>query len=186
MSTDPRGRRDGRPPVVSAEQLNQAISALGIATGGTPMPRARALGALLFVVEMLTMFDADRLDAAEVRSGYLNMALTAGMAINGEQMPAGTVMPAREVTADLYDEAAFAFGRMIEHRLNSAQSPSASLWRVAGERGLAKIIQLSLLSSPRLDPRRRRRKPLAPTHGQVSEVVAAENAGPGTTRPEDR
>ncbi|MBV8932398.1 MAG: hypothetical protein JO362_22180 [Streptomycetaceae bacterium] len=120
MTTDPRGRRDGREPLASAEQLNQAISALGIDGGdGPPMPRAKALGVLLFCVEMLCMFDGDRLDAAEIRAGYLNMALMAGMVISDEQMPAGTVFPACEVTAELYDEVSFVFGRMIEHRLTS-------------------------------------------------------------------
>ncbi|WP_327072032.1 hypothetical protein [Kitasatospora sp. NBC_01302] len=119
MTTDPRGRRDGRPPLASAEELHEAITALGIKTGGVPMPRARALGALLFCVEMLHMFDVDRLDAAEVRAGYVNMALMAGMTMAGEEMTAGAVVPAREFTADLYEEASFAFGRMIEHRLNS-------------------------------------------------------------------
>ncbi|MFJ9719961.1 hypothetical protein ACIRPQ_29215 [Streptomyces sp. NPDC101213] len=120
-STDPRGRRDGREPMASAEQLNAAIGALGVGRGdGPPMPRAQALGALLFCVEMLTMFDVDRLDAAEVRAGYLNMAMMAGMAMGDEdQLPAGSVVPFREFTDDQHERAAFAFARMVEHRLNS-------------------------------------------------------------------
>ncbi len=121
MSTDPRGRRDGREPLASAEQLNAAIEALGIKKGDGPgMPRAQALGALLYVVEMLHMFDVDRVDAAAVRAGYMNMALMAGMMVTDEeQLPAGTLMPAAEFTRESWDGATFAFGRMLEHLLNA-------------------------------------------------------------------
>lgn len=121
MSTDPRGRRDGREPLASADQLNAAIEALGIQKGDGPgMPRAQALGALLYVVEMLQMFDVDRLDAAAVRAGYLNMALMSGMAVAGEeQLPAGATIPGAEFTRESWDAATFAFGRMLEHRLNA-------------------------------------------------------------------
>jgi hypothetical protein len=50
--------------VASAAQLNAAIDALGIKTSsgdGPEMPRAKALGALLFVVELLHQIDTDRL-----------------------------------------------------------------------------------------------------------------------------
>ncbi|WP_155553655.1 hypothetical protein [Streptomyces sp. E1N211] len=120
MTNDPRGRPDGREPMATAEQLNNAIAALGIKMGDGPqMPRAMALGALLFCVEQLAMFDVDRVDTAQVRAGYVNMALMAGMAMEGEQMPAGTVMPGREVTPELWEAASFAIARVIEHRLNS-------------------------------------------------------------------
>lgn len=105
--------------MATADQLNAAIEALGIATGDGPkMPRAQALGALLFCVEQLTMFDVDRTDAAEVRSGYVNMALMAGLAMEGERLPAGAVMPGREFTEDMWLSASFAIARMTEHRLN--------------------------------------------------------------------
>jgi hypothetical protein len=121
MTTTPRGPGEAGPPLASAEQLNAAINALGIKSGdGPPMPRAKALGALLFVVEMLTLFDVDRVDAAAVRSGYLNMALMAGMVMGGdEQLPAGMVVPAQEFTGENYEYASVAFGRMLQHRFNA-------------------------------------------------------------------
>jgi hypothetical protein len=64
------------------------------------------------------MFDVDRTDAAEVRSGYVNMALMAGLAMEGERLPAGAVMPGREFTEDMWLSASFAIARMTEHRLN--------------------------------------------------------------------
>ncbi|MEU0770559.1 hypothetical protein [Streptomyces albogriseolus] len=118
--SDPRGPGDGREPIVSAEQLHTAIEALGIKTGGGPdMPRAQALGALLFLVEQLLMFDVDRIEAASVRSGYVNMALMAGMAMDGEeQLTAGAVVPAAEFTDENYESASFAFARLVEDRLS--------------------------------------------------------------------
>jgi hypothetical protein len=106
--------------MATAEQLNAAMEALGVKRGGGPLlPRAQALGALLFCVEQLHMLDVDRVDAAAVRSGYVNMALMAGMMMEGEHMPAGAVVPGREFTDELWGAATFAFGRMIEHRLTA-------------------------------------------------------------------
>jgi hypothetical protein len=120
MTDDPRGRTDGREPMASVEQLNAAIEALGVKRGDGPlMPRAQALGALLFLAEQLRMFDTDRVDVSAVRSGYVNMALMAGMMMEGEQMPAGAVVPGREFTDELWEAATFAFGRLIEDRLKS-------------------------------------------------------------------
>ncbi|RZF02826.1 hypothetical protein [Streptomyces albidoflavus] len=105
--------------MASADQLNAAIEALGVSTGDGPkMPREQALGALLFTVEQLAMFDADRLDAAAVRSGYGNMALMAGLAMRGERLASGGMVPAAEFTQENYQDAGFAFVRLLEHRLN--------------------------------------------------------------------
>lgn len=115
MTDAPRDRE----PLATAEQLDAAITALGVKRGdGPPMPRAQALGALLFLVEQLHMLDGAH-DADAVRSGYVNMALMAGMLLEGEHLPAGAVIPGREFTQELWDAATFAFGRMLEHRLRS-------------------------------------------------------------------
>lgn len=117
MTNDPHG---GRDPLVTTEQLHDAMAALGVKMGDGPhMPYAKALGALLFCVEQLHLLEADQVNAAEVRSGYINMALMAGMSMEDEEMPAGVVMPGAEVTGELWEATSFAVARLFEHRLTT-------------------------------------------------------------------
>ncbi|MFE7963418.1 hypothetical protein ACFU0X_10245 [Streptomyces cellulosae] len=116
MTTEPR---EEHSPIVPVEKLTEALEALGARRGDGPMmSRAATLGALLFTVEQLLMFDVDRVELAEVRSGYVNMALMAGMSMSGDDLPAGVLVPALEFSADNWENASFVFARLVENRLN--------------------------------------------------------------------
>lgn len=119
MTTDPYETRKDRPPIVPVEKLTEALETLGVQRGDGPMmSRAATIGALLFTVEQLLMFDVDRTEVDEVRSGYVNMALLAGTSMSGDDLPTGATLPAVEFTQDNWENASFVFARLVEDRLN--------------------------------------------------------------------
>jgi hypothetical protein len=105
-------------PMITQEQAVACLQILGIeAHAPTPdkLPRAQALGHLLFLIEASTLADVDRLDQESLRVGYAaaaNMVVTGSMGIEGD---ADTL-----ITLHL-------LGRLVEDRLRRTRLDLADL-----------------------------------------------------------
>ncbi|WP_030236691.1 hypothetical protein [Streptomyces sp. NRRL S-350] len=118
MPEDPRGRGPvDRPPIVDAEGLRTALELLGYTLpDGMTFSRARLLGMLRTWVELIALFDLDRVDVDEARMGTIH-ALVSGASWARGRTPFWT--PVTQTSPGTNADANLLYGELIHHRLNS-------------------------------------------------------------------
>ncbi|GGQ94716.1 hypothetical protein [Kitasatospora griseola] len=132
MIEDPRGRGPvDRPPIADVDQLLAVLLVLGYTVPDeSAASRARLLGALTAWVDLIVMFDVDRIDAEQAREGLTDVVRTGALDVLARRPFLATMVDVNTTANEL-------LGRLIEHRLNTLRLDIEELANPNGRTGIA-------------------------------------------------